>query len=152
MSLGRTPRTQTPVKGRKFALGFQNEVLSNGLEVTSPAVDATITVGAENTDVRLIEIQLKNAKGQNIDFVEVVDLIVFGDCGGLSFSAGGSTGLAIGTDGALLAVVAKKIFKCTTEATGHADFTWTDTGTAAAFLGVVLPNGRVVVSSAMTNT
>ena len=67
-------------------------------------------------------------------------------------STGGSTGIAIGTDGALLAVVAKKYFLATSESDGDIDLTWTDTGSESVAVGVRLPNGRVVVSDAFANT
>lgn len=114
---------------------------------------ATITVGAENTNVRAITIQLLDAAGADIDFVGVVEAYVFADAGRLAFAGtGGSTGIAIGTDGALLALVAKKAFILTSEADGDIDLTWTDTGTEAAYLGLRLPNGDWVMSSALTNT
>jgi hypothetical protein len=56
-----------------------------------------------------------------------------------------------GTDGALLAVVAKKYFLATSETDGDIDLTWTDTGTEVAYLGLRLPNGRVIISDALTN-
>jgi hypothetical protein len=151
MSIGRTPRYRTWLKGRKFGIGEKNELLVNGIEATSPCVDASIVVSDEDTDVRTITIQLKDANGKDINFVETVELIVFGDANGTSFSSGGSTGIAAGTDGAILAVIAKKYFIATSEADGDIDLTWTDTGTVAAYLGVRLPNGRIVMSSALTN-
>lgn len=152
MPIAYTPQRKTPVKGRKFALSRKNEVLSNDITVTSPAVDATITVGAEASDARDISVQLKDANGNNIDFVECVDLILFLDAGGEAFVVtGGSTGIAIDANGAILAVVAKKLFKAVTDATGLLTLTWTDTGTEAAYLGVRLPSGRIVMSSALTN-
>jgi hypothetical protein len=152
MSIGRTPRFSTWMKGRKFGLGRKNELLSHGIEVTSPCVDATITVGDESSDARAITIQLKDAQGNDIDYVECVEIIMFLNSAGTAFVVtGGSTGIAIGTDGALLTVVAKKYFLATSEADGDIDLTWTDTGTEAAYLGVRLPNGRIVMSSALTN-
>ena len=75
------------------------------------------------------------------------------DANGDAFvTTGGSTGIAIGTDGALLPVVAKKLFWAISEADGDIDLTWTDTGTEAAYLAVRLPNGKMVISSALTNT
>lgn len=142
------------LKGYNFGLGAKGNLQAKGgsLSLTQPCVDATITVGAEVTNVRAITIQLKDANGNDIDYVETVQLMVFADANGTAFaSTGGSTGIAIGTDGALLAVVAKKFFLATSEADGDIDLTWTDTGTEAAYLGVRLPNGRVVMSSAMTN-
>ena len=140
------------IHGRRFMLGPKDQLVSNSIEISSPCVDATITVGAENTNVRAITIQLKDAKGNDIDYVETVELILFLDAARTAFVVtGGSTGLAIGTDGALLAVVAKKYFLATSEADGDLDLTWTDTGNEAAYLGVRLPNGRIVMSDALTN-
>lgn len=114
---------------------------------------ATITVGAENTNARAITVQLTDADGDDIAYIAPVWLAVFADASGTSFATtGGSTGIAIGTDGALLAVVAKKLFLATSEADGDIDLTWTDTGTEAAYLGVLLPNGTIEISTAMTNS
>jgi branched-chain amino acid transport system substrate-binding protein len=55
-------------------------------------------------------------------------------------------------DGALLALVAKKVFLVTSEADGDIDFTWTDNATETVAIAVYLPNGRVVVSEAFANT
>lgn len=142
----------TSIHGRRLALGAKGQLVSNSIEISRPCVDATITVGAEDTNVRAITIQLKDAKGNDIDYVETVELILFLNAARTAFVAtGGSTGLAIGTDGALLAVVAKKYFLATSEADGDIDLTWTDTGSEAAYLGVRLPNGRIVMSAALTN-
>lgn len=142
----------TSIHGRRLALGDKGQLIANSIEISRPCVDATITVGAEDTNVRAITIQLKDAKGNDIDYVETVELILFLNAARTAFVAtGGSTGLAIGTDGALLAVVAKKYFLATSEADGDIDLTWTDTGNEAAYLGVRLPNGRIVMSAALTN-
>lgn len=142
----------TSLHGKQLGITQKGNLAGNGIQVTRPCVDATITVGAEVTNVRAITIQLKDINGNDIDYVETVELIVFADSTMTAFaSTGGSTGIAIGTDGALLAVVAKKYFLATSEADGDIDLTWTDTGTEAAYLGVRLPNGRVVLSSALTN-
>lgn len=143
----------TSLHGRRLGLGPKNELVSNGINVTQPAVNATITVGAENTNVRAISVALKDSRGNAITYVETVDVIVFGAADMLSFaSTGGSTGIAVGTNGALLTVVAKKLFRATTEADGTLDLTWTDTGTESVAVGIRLPNGRVVVSDAFANT
>lgn len=142
----------TSIHGRRLMLAERGQLTSNGIDITRPCVDATITVGAENTNVRAITIQLKDSEGRDINYVESVMLVVYGDANKTSYvGTGGSTGIAIGTDGALLALVAKKVFIATSEADGDIDLTWTDTGTEAAYLGVHLPNGRVVMSSALTN-
>lgn len=122
---------------------------------TEDAVGATITVGAEGASVanqRAITVQLTDAAGSNMDAVSEVELIMFLNSGGSDFVAtGGSTGIAIGASGKLLTIVAKKLFRALTTSAGLLALTWTDTGTEAAFLGVKLPNGKIVMSTALTN-
>lgn len=143
---------QTSLHGRRLGLTPQGNLEANGLQVTRPCVDASITVGAEAANVRAITIQLKDANGKDINYVETVEAYVFLDAAMTSFVVtGGSTGIAIGTDGAALPVVAKKMFILTSESDGDIDLTWTDTGTEAAYLALRLPNGRMVVSAALTN-
>jgi hypothetical protein len=146
----------TSVKGRRLGLGNKNQLISNSIEISRPCVNATITVSAEGATVanrRDITIQLLDADGKDIDYVEEVGIVMFLDAGRLAYVVtGGSTGIAIGTDGALSTIVAKKVFRATSEADGDIDLTWTDTGTEVAFLGLKLPNGRYVMSSALTNT
>jgi len=142
----------TSIEGRRFGLGVTNEFISNDIQISRPCVDATITVGAEAANVRAITIQLLDANGEDIDHVEEVELVLFLTADRLAYVVtGGSTGIAIGTDGALSTIVAKKVFRATSEIDGDIDLTWTDTGTEAAYLGVKLPNGRYVMSDALTN-
>ena len=136
-----------------IGVGLQNQLVAGTRNVTQPCVDAVITVGAEVTNVRNITIQLQDADGNDINYVQQVGIVLFTDATMTAYATtGGSTGIAIGTDGALLAVVAKKYFLATSEADGDIDLTWTDTGTEQVAVGVVLPNGRVVVSAAFANT
>lgn len=129
--------------------------LSGSLVVGGNAVPASavITVGAESTNVRAITIAMKDGSGNAMSTRAVLTLVVLADANGDAFATtGGSTGIAIGSAGALLAVVAKKQFTLITEADGTADLTWTDTSNEVCYLGVVLPTGELVVSAAMTNT
>lgn len=146
------PTMFIPLHGRALALGHTRELLSNGLNVTMPAVDATITVGAEVSNARAITIQLKDSTGKAITYVETVELVLFANAAKTAFaSTGGSTGIAVTADGDILPIVAKKYWIGTTEANGAMSLSWTDTGTEAAFLGVRLPNGNIVMSTALTN-
>lgn len=138
--------------GRVLQLGDNNQLQSRDIDISQPCANATITVGAESTDVRAITVQLTDSNGADIDYVEEVELILFLNAARTAYVAtGGSTGIAIGTDGALSTIIAKKVFRATSEADGDIDLTWTDTGTEVAFLGVKLPNGRYVMSDALTN-
>lgn len=147
------PAILTSLHGRKLGLGNAGQLIANEIEITRPCVDATVTVGAEVSNARAITIQLLDAYGQPINYVETVEVIVFLNEARTAFAVtGGSTGIAIGTDGALLTVVAKKYFLATSEADGDIDLVYTDTGTEACFIGVRLPNGRIVMGSqALTN-
>jgi hypothetical protein len=117
-----------------------------------PNMGATITVGAESANARAITIQLTDGDGVDLAHRAAVLIAVLLDANGDAFVAtGGSTGIAIGTDGALLAIVAKKLFLAISEADGDIDLTWTDTGTEAAYLCVIRPDGRIIASAALTN-
>lgn len=142
----------TELFGRLFGLGQKGQLVGNGIDRTHVCADASITVGAEVSNARAITIQLKDINGG--DLAERCTLLAYLslDANGDAFVAtGGSTGIAIGTDGALLALVAKKVFLLISEADGDIDLTWTDTGTEAAYLNLILPSGRVITSDALTN-
>lgn len=146
------------IHGRQLTQATPTRQLkSNGIDITQSAVDATITVSAEGAttaDTRDIVVTLLDSEGVAIDYVEEVELHMFLTADRLAYVVtGGSTGITLGAagDGAILIIVAKKVFVATTEATGILDLDWLDTGTEAAFLGVKLPNGRYVMSSALTN-
>ena len=117
----------------------------------SDCVNATVTLGAEAGDTIPITIQLLDAAGSDLDYVEEVSIAIFANVGRTAYATtGGDTGIEIGTDGALQAIVAKKHFKATCEIDGDIDLTWTDTAHEVCFLGLKLPNGKWVMSAALT--
>lgn len=122
---------------------------------TPDAVGATITISAEGASVanqRDITIQFTDAGGNNMDTYVHCQIVAFLNAAGSDFAAtGGSTGIAAGASGKILAVVAKKIFRAISNATGELKIIYTDTGTEAVYLGVILPNGEVLVPGALTN-
>ena len=142
------------IVGRTLGLGPALNLISNQVDITQPCVDATVTVGDEATNVRAITIQLKDARGRDIDYAEVVEVLLFADAAKAAFaSSSPSTGLAAGTDGDLEVITANRSYYAVSETDGDIDLTWTDTGTAAAFIGVRLPSGRIVMGDqALTNT
>ena len=148
---------QRSMHGRILQQGNGNQLQSNDIDITQIAVDATITVSAEGAttaNTRDCVVTLLDSEGVAIDYVEEIEVHMFLNAARTAYVVtGGSTGISLGAagDGALLAVVAKKVFVCTTEATGILDLDWLDTGTEVAFMGVKLPSGRYVMSSALTN-
>lgn len=123
----------------------------NGIRALHPAVDVEFTIGDEDTNVRVILVQLKDAFGNNIAEKAIYDLFVLAGASDVA-ATGGSTGIADGGVGAIIDTVTAKIhFVCITDATGLSDFDWTDTGTESVRLAVKLPNGNVVISDAFAN-
>lgn len=115
--------------------------------------NATITVGDEDTNVRALTIQLKDGFDQNLKEMTVFDLIVFATTAKAALSTGGSTGVAIGANGLILDTqLAKKVFRCMTDANGLWTGTWTDTGTDTFVLSVVVPRtGKMIDSQQYAN-
>ena len=144
-------RSQTEIRNfaqmgsRQLGRAEAGNLVMDGKQLGSPCVDATVAVSATATSPRAITITLKDSMGNALDYAENVELIVYSSTAMTAFTTtGGSTGLAIGANGALLAVVAKKVFKAISDTSGVIALTHTDTGTDACYLGVKLPNGRVI--------
>lgn len=138
---------QLSIHGRKLMISEAGNLVSNGKAISNPCVNATVVVPATSTSPRTLTVQLLDAEGNDIDYVCSFLIAGFSDVTRTAFTTtGGSTGLAAGTDGALLALVAKKVFLCTSEADGDWDGTHTDTGTDAIWFGVMLPNGLWVMA------
>lgn len=136
---------QLSIHGRRLMVAEAGNLVSNGKQIHSPCVDATVAVSATATSPRAITITLKDSEGRAIDYAENVEIIVYSTTGMVAFTTtGGSTGLAIGANGALLALVAKKVFKAISDTSGVITLTHTDSGSDACYLGVKLPNGRVI--------
>lgn len=119
--------------------------------VHEPAVYARVVVNPEDTDVREIAVYLEDQNHEMTAGRQAVTLCVFEDAAGAALAAtGGSTGIEIGATGTLITLIAKKVFIGIADG-GTLKVNWTDTGTEAAYLGVILPNGNVVISDALTN-
>lgn len=131
--------------GRKLGIGHDDQLVSHGVDISSQAVDATITVGDEATNVVTITAQLTKADGSDVDAVCFFEIVLATAGDGTALGAPSpSTGLAVGTDGAIRALVAHQHYLATCEADGDIDLTWTDTGAGTTYIGFRLPSGRVV--------
>lgn len=141
---------RTSIHGKRFGLGPNNELVSNEIRLTSPAVGATITVAASQTSPRAITVQLTDSEGANVAEATPVWLALFLDAAMVAFAAtGGSTGLAASA-GIIEAVISKLLFFGVTDSTGKFTLSWTDTAHEVAFLGVLLPSDRMAISAALT--
>lgn len=114
-------------------------------------LSVAFTVGAEAANAINVAIQVKDSNGKDASTRRAFPWYLSGDAGGDTIaSAAPSGGIAIGTDGLLLEWTANLSGYVISEADGDIDVTLTDTGTPTFYLVLVLPNGALAVSGAIT--
>ena len=114
-------------------------------------MSATFTVGAEATNAINVAVQLNDGNGQAMARACALPFYLADDAAGLTPSTTApNSGIAIGTDGALIESVANLSGTAISELDGDIDITLTDTGTPTFYLVLVLPNGELAISDAIT--
>lgn len=112
---------------------------------------ATFTIGAEAADVINVGIQLKDANGVDIAERIALDAYLSTDAEGDNVAATAPDGgVAIGTDGVAIPLVADKCFKLISEVDGDIDLNIEESGAATFYLILVMPDGTLVASGAIT--
>lgn len=121
-------------------------------EVDGAPVNATLTVGAEAGNAIAVTIQLKDADSANIAAARAIDVWISDASTGNGLCATAPNGgiAASGTGVTSIVVTAGKLLQVKCGASGAATVTLTDNGTPTFYLAVRLPNGKVVVSGAIT--
>lgn len=113
---------------------------------------ATIVVGSESTNVINVAIQLEDADGDDLAAQANLFAYLSDDANGDSVVATAPDGgVVIGTDGLAIPVVADKAFRLTSESDGDVDLNITESGAKTEYLVLVMPNGSLVVSDAITH-
>ena len=113
--------------------------------------EVSFVVGASDTGT--VAIQLGDHNGDNLDARGSVFAYLSDDANGSSIAATApSGGVAIGTDGFLIPVVADKAFFLCSDADGKVDIILTEAAADTWYLVVVLPNGTHLVSDDITFT
>ena len=122
--------------------------------IVDMAYDATITVGTESGQTFTPTIQLKDYAGNDLDVAASIIAYMASDSTGLIPDATitGEVALTSSGDGAVIVLLTHCAYLLVSEAYGDIDLTITDTGTGALYLVLVMPNGKLVVSGAMTFT
>jgi len=126
-------------------------VLENDIWIS----DCTITVGSEATDVINVAVQLLGSNAENLSDRGCVHWYLSGDADGDGMLVTEPTTMpvVIGTDGIVLEdwdSTTDKVGCVISDDTGVFDLDIEDTGTPTMYLIVILPNGRVKASSAIT--
>jgi len=118
--------------------------------------NATITVGAEvahPTHTITCNIQLKDCFAADLAVVGVIEAYLSTDSAGKDINATVTltTDLAAGTDGSRSILTAQQSYRLISEADGDIDVVLEKTdGAATVYLNLVLPNGKIVTSGAIT--
>lgn len=114
-------------------------------------VGAKFTVGAEDTNAINVAVQLVDRQnGNEINERIALTWYLAGDANGDSVASAPSGGIAIGTDGLLLEWTANVSGLVVSESDGDIDVTITDTGTPTMYLVLVAPDGKLLISGAIT--
>lgn len=122
-----------------------------GLYPTGAPAGVTITVGAEDTNVVNVAIQYEDVGGADLGVRGACLAYISDDANGDSIAATAPDGgWAIGTDGLLIPVVANKAAYLVSESDGDVDVDVTESGTDTFYVIVVLPNGELVASDALS--
>lgn len=109
-----------------------------------------ITVGAEAANVINVAVQMKDAAGEDLAVRGSVMAYLSDDVNGDSVAGTAPDTVAIGTDGLAIPLVAGKAFQLVSEADGDIDLDITEDGADTWYLILVLPDGRLVASDAIT--
>ncbi len=120
-------------------------------ELQNAHLDAGFTIGADAGTTINVVIQLRYDKSQADSVRRSVFAYLSDDANGDAIVATApSGGWAIGTDGLLIPVVTGKAAHLVSESDGDIDVTITEAGAKTCYLILVMPNGRLVTSGAIT--
>lgn len=114
-------------------------------------VAASFTVGAEAANAIAVTVQLSDRKNGG-DMSERINVAWYlsADANGDTIAAAPSSGIAIGTDGLLIEWTANVAGMVTSEADGDIDVVLTEASTGTWYLSLVMPDGKLYVSGAIT--
>lgn len=110
----------------------------------------SFVIGAEAGDVINVAIQLKDSAGTDLAVRGSIFAYLSDDANGDSVAGSAPDTVAIGTDGVAIPLVAGKAFQLVSEADGDIDLNVTENGADTWYLILVMPDGRLVASGAIT--
>lgn len=120
--------------------------------VDSP-YDVSWTVGTESGNAVTVAAQLKDFAGNDLTVPASLLMYLASDSAGLNIKASTvTTETAIGTDGSLGVLLAGQVYQVTSEADGDIDIVITDTSADTYYVVLVMPNGKLEVSTVATFT
>ena len=116
-----------------------------------PVGDATFSIAAESANARVVTVTLKDYNGKGVSGMKAGRWYLASDAAGTTVAATApSAGVVSGAAGKVHADVAGKSGSFTTNSAGVCNFVVGDAGAYTGYLCVVLPDGSVKVSGAIT--
>ena len=116
------------------------------------AYTATMTAGAESSNVVTITGQVRDNRGRVMQGIVALDAWIASSNTTFALHGTGPNGGVAATVGQVVTSVANRILKVVTNATGAFTLTATDSGAFTGFLCLRMPDGTVQVSNAITTT
>lgn len=113
-------------------------------------MSATFSVGAEASNAINVAIQMRDGNGKDLTTRAAVPWYLSSDANGDAVASATSGGIAIGTDGLLLEWTSNISGLVISESDGDIDVTLTESSTGTWYLVLVMPNGSLSVSGAIT--
>jgi hypothetical protein len=145
---------------QKLSLKKDESIQINGTVVSATAAElnlndnqvatASFVIGAEAGNVINVAIQLKDAAGNDMAISNAIPFYLSGDADGSSQKTA-ATSLAIGTDGLMIEWTSNSSGLLVSESDGDIDMNIGDaSGAATYYVVLVMPNGKLVISSVIT--
>jgi hypothetical protein len=149
--MGLSQETRNAIIGSFTSVRGAHEVI-HALEVSQGGVaDASFSIGTEDGSSGIVvSIQLLDEEGDAIAEACAVLVLVLADAAGAAFNTADYT-IAAGTDGDLVEVLADKVLLGISETDGDLDVSLTISGAGTCYLAVVLPGGKLAVSTVITH-
>jgi hypothetical protein len=122
----------------------------NPFKAANHVGNAVITVAAEAADSITVSIQLTDNNGNDLAAFGAVDAYLSDNSDGSTLAGTAPDTVAIGTDGLMIDQVAKKAFRLVSESDGDIDIAIGENGVDTWYLVVILPDGSLVISDAIT--
>ena len=114
-------------------------------------LDAQFTIGTEAANVINVAVQLIDWDNNNpVDEQLSVEWYLSSDANGNALASAPSVGIAIGTDGLLMEHISNQAGTMVCEADGDIDVDIEDAGTPTMYLVLIMPDGRLAISGAIT--
>lgn len=129
----------------------QGKVMAGGYVEKNKVAQAAFTVGTEAANVINVAIQLNDNLGNAIATRASVLAYLSDDANGDSVAATApSVGVSVGTDGLCIEYIANKAFLLTSESDGDIDLDIEEVSVDTWYLVLVMPDGSLSVSGAIT--